>query len=96
MIMCIHIFKVFPNEIKGNVPRGISPVPKVEHSIFKVKSRGHFYRKSLYSPSLRGVYEIKSFSSKPGFVFLQDSCIKRGYIETMTSQDRKNRNRDKT
>ena len=55
MIMYIHIFKVFPNEIKGNAPRGISPVPKVEHSIFKVKSRGHFIE-NLYIPHLSGAY----------------------------------------
>ena len=34
---------------------GISPVPEVEHSIFKVKSRGHFIE-NLYIPHLSGAY----------------------------------------
>ena len=34
---------------------GISPVPKVEHFIFKVKSRGYFIE-NLYIPHLSGAY----------------------------------------
>ena len=84
MIMCIHIFKMFPNEIKGNVPRGISPVPKVEHSIFKVKSRGHFI-KNFYIPHLSGAYMRLNLFHQNLDHFYKTHAFKEGHIEIVTS-----------
>ena len=84
MIMCIHIFKVFPNEIKGNVPRGISPVPKVEHSIFKVKSRGHFIE-NLYIPHLSGAYMRLNLFHQNLDHFYETYAFEEGHIEIVIS-----------
>ena len=84
MIMCIHIFKMFPNEIKGNVPRGISPVPKVEHSIFKVKSRGHFFE-NLYILHLSGAYMRLNLFHQNLDQFYKIHAFEEGHIEIVTS-----------
>ena len=70
-------FQNISNKIKGNVPCGY--LSSAQSGTFHFQSKIHrsFYWKSLYSLSLRGVYEIKSFSSKPRS-FLWDLCIRRG------------------
>ena len=56
MIICIHVVKIFSKEkLRVMFHMGIFAVPEVEHSIFKVKSRGHFI-KNLYIPHLSEAY----------------------------------------
>ena len=63
---------------------GISPVPKMEHSIFKVKSRGHFIE-NLYIPYLSGVYMRLNLFHQNLDYFYKTHALEEVYIEIATS-----------
>ena len=59
---------------------GISPVHEMEHSIFKVKSRGHFIE-NLYIPHLSGAYMRLNLFHQDLDHFYETYAFKEGHIE---------------
>ena len=84
MIICIHVFKIFQIKLKVMFYMGISLVPKVEHSIFKVKSKGHFIE-NLYIPYLSGVYMRINLFHQNLDHFYKTHAFEEGHIEIVTS-----------